>query len=90
MSLRKFCTTSAPAVIGGRPTKSDALPSSPACEHHWFNDFRVNRKRYWTTTETANRQDAKKIEARDRSRVLEGRHHIRQQPDITFMAFGDE
>ena len=58
--------------------------SSPRCEHHWFYDFRVNRRRYRQTTETANKQLAKSIEAKERARVLEGRHGIRQQPDITF------
>jgi integrase len=57
------------------------------CEHHWFYDFRVNRMRYRNTTETANKQEAKKIEAQERSRILEGRHAIRQQPDISFKTF---
>ena len=46
--------------------------ASPKCDHHWFYDFRVNRRRYRTTTETANKQQAKKIEAKERSRILEG------------------
>src|SRR4029453_17806362 len=62
----------------------------PNCEHHWFYDFRVNRKRYRNTTETANKQDAKKIEAKERSRVLDGRHQIRSQPDISFKTFADD
>jgi hypothetical protein len=81
MSLRKFC----------RPTLPSEHPmhcaSSPSCDHHWFYDFRVNRKRYRNTTETANKQQAKKFEAQERSRVLESRHQIRQQPDITFAQF---
>ncbi|MET0517086.1 MAG: tyrosine-type recombinase/integrase, partial [Nitrospiraceae bacterium] len=48
----------------------------------------MNRKRYRNTTETENKQQAKKIEAKERSRVLESRHQIRQQPDITFAQFG--
>ena len=76
MSLRKFCTTR-------------ECPASPACDHHWFYDFRVNRRRYRNTTETANKQEAKKFEAAERIRILEGRHQIRQQPDITFKAFAD-
>jgi hypothetical protein len=64
-------------------------PSSPQCEHHWFYDCRVNRKRYRSTTETANKQAAKQIEARERSRVLEGRHGIRRLPDITFAKFAE-
>jgi hypothetical protein len=63
--------------------------SSPRCEHHWFYDFRVNRRRYRQTTETANKRLAKSIEAKERARVLEGRHGIRQQPDITFKAFAE-
>jgi hypothetical protein len=74
MSLRKFCT----------PTE---CPASPSCDHHWFYDFRVNRRRYRNTTETANKQLAKQIEARERAKILEGRHGIRQQPDITFKEF---
>src|SRR4029077_5630063 len=35
----------------------------------------------------ANKQDAKKIEAKERSRILDGRHSIRAQPDITFKTF---
>jgi integrase len=62
-------------------------PESPNCEHHWFYDFRVNRRRYRNTTETANKQKAKSYEARERSRVLDGRQQIRQQPDITFAQF---
>src|SRR5262249_49282665 len=62
-------------------------PSSPACDHHWFYDFRVNRKRYRATTETANKQEAKKFEAKERSRILDGRHGIRRQPDKAFREF---
>ena len=56
------------------------------CEHHWFYDFRVNQKRYRQTTETANKQLANSIKAKERSRVLEGRHHIRRQPDFGVFA----
>ena len=42
MSLRKWCE----------------CPQSPDCGHYWFYDFRVNRKRYRNTTETANKQEA--------------------------------
>ena len=63
--------------------------SSPRCEHHWFYDFRVNRRRYRQTTETPNKRLAKSSEAKERARVLEGRHGIRQQPDITFKAFAE-
>ncbi len=81
MSLRKFCRSTLPT---DHPMH---CPSSPQCEHHWFYDFRVNRKRYRNTTETENNQQAKKIEAKERSRVLESRHQIRQQPDMTFSQF---
>ena len=83
MSLRKFCS---PALPAEHPLR---YLSSPQCEHHWFYDFRVNQKRYRQTTETANKQLAKSIEAKERSRVLEGRHQIRRQPDITFRAFAE-
>lgn len=81
MSLRKFCSST---LAADHPMR---CANSPDCEHHWFYDFRVNRRRYRNTTETANKQEAKKIEARERSRVLENRHGIRRQPDITFKAF---
>ena len=87
MSLRKFCSPTVPAVSeDGRPNPLHCK-TSPACEHHFFYDFRVNRKRYRNTTETANKQQAKKIEALERSRVLESRHGIRKEPDITFKTF---
>ena len=52
-----------------------------------FYDFRVNGRRYRASTETADKQQAKKIEARERSRILEGRHGIRRQADVTFREF---
>jgi hypothetical protein len=60
---------------------------SPRCDHHWFYDFRVNGRRYRNTTDTADKQQAKNIEARERNRILDGRHGIRRQPDISFKAF---
>jgi hypothetical protein len=83
MSLRKFCT---PTVPVDHPMH---CPSSPQCEHHWFYDFRVNRRRYRSTTDTGDKQAAKQIEARERARILEGRHGIRRQPDITFKQFSE-
>src|SRR5690349_15980786 len=83
MSVRKFCSPSLPA---DHPMH---CASSPQCEHHWFYDFRVNQKRYRQTTDTANKQLAKSIEAKERARVLEGRHQIRRQPDITFRSFAE-
>ncbi len=87
MSLRKFCSPTLPATLRDGEPNPLHCPSSPNCDHHWFYDFRVNRHRYRATTETANKQDAKKFEAKERSRVLDGRHGIRQQPDISFRTF---
>src|SRR5262249_50977131 len=83
MSLRKWC---GPNFTPEHPLH---CKDSPNCEHHWFYDFRVNRKRYRATTETANKQEAKKFEALERSRILKGRQGIREQPDITFKAFAE-
>lgn len=63
------------------------LRTSPRCEHHWHYYFRVNRRRYRASTETHDRRQAEDIEARERSRILDGRHGIRRQPDITFKEF---
>src|SRR5204862_5825888 len=87
MSLRKFCRSTLPAAPTDGTANPLHCPSSPNCDHHWFYDFRVNRRRYRATTETANKQDAKKIEAKERSRILDGRHGIRHQPDISFRTF---
>jgi hypothetical protein len=57
------------------------------CGHPWYYSFRVNRRRYKATTETALKRQALDIEARERSRILEGRHGIRRQPDVTFAEF---
>jgi integrase len=54
------------------------------CEHPWHYRFRVNGRPYRATTQTALKRQAADIEARERSRVLEGRHGIRRQPDILF------
>ena len=75
MSLRKRCP---PSCL-----------TRPKCDHPWFYNFRVNRRRYRASTETADKQRAKDIEAKERSRILEGRHGIRRQPDITFRAFAE-
>ena len=42
-------------------------------------DFRVNGRRYRAGTEIADKPKAKNIEARERGRILEGRHGIRRQ-----------
>ena len=57
------------------------------CQHVWYYDFRVNGKRYRACTETGDKHRARDIEAKERTRVLEGRHGIRRQPDITFREF---
>ena len=61
--------------------------ASPRCQHPWHYYFRVNTRRYRASTETANKHQARDIEARERARILEGRHGIRRQPDITFREF---
>jgi len=61
--------------------------SSPRCEHHWHYYFRVNGRRYRASTETHDKRQAENIEARERSRILDGRHGIRRQPDIAFKEF---
>jgi hypothetical protein len=52
--------------------------TSPRCEHYWHDDFRVNGRRYRNTTDTADKHKARDIEAKERSRILEGRHGIRR------------
>jgi integrase len=61
--------------------------TSPRCEHHWHYYFRMNGRRYRASTETHDKRQAENIEARERSRILDGRHGIRRQPDITFKEF---
>ena len=63
--------------------------TSPRCEHHWHYYFRVNGRRYRASTETADKRQGQNIEARERARILDARHGIRRQPDITFKAFAD-
>lgn len=57
------------------------------CEHPWWYSFRLNGRRCRGTTQTALKRQALDIEAKERSRILEGRHGIRRQPDITFRDF---
>jgi len=64
-------------------------PTSPRCEHHWHFYFRVNSRRYRASCETADKRQAQNIEARERARILDGRHGIRRQPDITFKQFAE-
>ena len=84
MSLRKRCSRTEPRTLGGGTTNPLHCPTSPRCAHHWHYDFRVNGRRYRNTTETADKHLARNIETRERNRILEGRHGIRRQPDITF------
>jgi integrase len=81
MSLRKRCSG---AIDGSDPL---FCSSSPKCEHHWHYDFRVNGRRHRASTETADKHRARDIEAKERARILEGRHGIRRQPDTTFREF---
>ena len=87
MSLRKRCSRDEPAVLPSGESNPLHCAVSPRCDHYWFYDFRVNGRRHRNTTETADKQRAKDIEASERRRILEGRHGIRRQPDITFKAF---
>ncbi len=77
MSLKKRCAED-PTI---------RCTTAPRCDHHWHYDFRVNRRRYRASTETADKHQARDIEAKERTRILEGRHGIRRQPDIMFRAF---
>lgn len=86
MSLRKRCDEQPPTLTNGSVNPLYCA-TSPRCEHHWHYDFRVNRRRYRGTTETADKGQAKNIEAKERSRILDGKHSIRKQPDITFREF---
>ena len=63
--------------------------TSPKCEHDWHYYFRVAGQRYRASTETSDKHQAQNIEARERSRALDGRHGIRQRPDITFTRFAE-
>ena len=89
MSLRKRCSRTAPPTLADGTENPFHCPTSPRCEHHWHYDFQVNRARYRNTTETADKHQARDIEARERARILEGRHGIRRQPDITFRQFAE-
>ena len=57
------------------------------CQHVWYYDFRVNGRRYRACTETADKHKARDIESTERTRILEGKHGIRRQPDITLREF---
>jgi predicted DNA-binding transcriptional regulator AlpA len=90
---REESVTSAPMSVYKRcsrhRTLDDGSPNpwfcetSPRCEHPWHYYFRVNRRRYRASTEMHDKHQAQDIEARERARILDGRHGIRRQPDIT-------
>ena len=84
MSLRKRCSRNETALLPDGSANPLHCSTSPRCEHHWHYDFRVNGRRYRNTTETADKHQARDIEAKERTRILEGRHGIRRQPDVTF------
>ena len=46
-----------------------------------------HRRRRRASTESADKQVARDIEARERARVLDARHGIKRLPDVTFRAF---
>src|SRR5262245_57349584 len=89
MSLHKRCSrTTKPTLRDGTPNPFHCS-TSPRCEHPWHYYFRVNGRRYRSTTETADKHKARDIEAKERGRILDGRHGIRRQPDITFRQFAE-
>jgi integrase len=90
MSLRKRCSQDEPPALKDGAVNPLHCANSPRCDHHWHYDFRVNGRRYRSTTETADKHKARDIEAKERSRILEGRHGIRRLPEITFRAFANE
>ena len=81
MSLKKRCSRTAPRTLSSGDANPLCCPKSPRCAHHWHYDFRVNGRRYRASTETADKHTARDIEARERARILEGRHGIRRQPE---------
>ena len=90
MSLRKRCSRQASTTSGNQDGAAPFCATSPRCEHPYHYDFRLNGRRYRASTETSDKHKARDIEARERSRILEGRHGIRRQPDISFREFARE
>jgi integrase len=90
MSLRKRCSRTEAATLTDGSANPLHCSASPRCDHYWHYDFRVNGRRYRASTETADKHKARDIEAKERTRILDGRHGIRRQPDITFNAFAAE
>ena len=87
MSLRKRCSPNEPPQLSDGTPNPLHCPTSPRCDRHWHFYFCLNRRRYRNTTETSDKHLATSIEAKERTRVLELRHGIRRQPDITFKQF---
>ena len=85
--LRKRCSRTTPPTLPDGTANPLCCPASPRCGHPWHYDFRVHRRRYRASTETADKQVARDIEARERARVLDARHGIKRQPDLTFREF---
>ncbi len=87
MSLFKRCTRDR-LLEDGSPNPFWCA-TSPRCEHHWHYAFRLNGRRYRASTETHDKRQAENIQARERGRILDGRHGIRRQPDISFKQFAE-
>jgi hypothetical protein len=87
MSIYKRCSRDE-ALEDGTPNPF-FCETSPQCDHHWHYYFRVNGRRYRASAETADKHQAQDIEARERARILDGRHGIRRQLDITSKAFSE-
>jgi len=87
MSLVKRCSGSVAQTLPDGTANPLFCPDSPKCEHHWHYVFHVNGRRYRASTETHLKNLAEQIEARERARILEGRHGIRRIPDVTFAQF---
>ncbi len=61
---RKRCSASAPETLSdGSPNPLYCL-TTPRRDHFWHYDFRVNGRRYQASTETADKHQARDIEAR--------------------------
>ena len=85
--LRKRCSRTAPPTLPDGTANPLCCPASPRCAHPWHYDFRVHRRRYRASSESADKQVARDIEARERARILDARHGIKRQPDLTFREF---
>jgi len=57
------------------------------CDHEWFVDFRVRRRRYRIPLGTSQRTTASQLAAVEQANLLKNRHGIFQQQDITFAEF---